>query len=45
MNWSPQRAGEVGAFGSVPLFAGTFMITMIAMAVAVPLGIFSAVYM
>jgi phosphate transport system permease protein len=32
-------------FGSVPIFAGTFMITAIAMAVAVPIGLFSAIYM
>ncbi|MDY0122400.1 MAG: phosphate ABC transporter permease subunit PstC [Sulfurimonas sp.] len=32
-------------FGAVPIFAGTFYITFIAMAVAVPLGLFSAVYM
>ncbi len=54
--WSPDaafigaagRAGEQVAepkFGSVPLFAGTFMITGIAMAVAVPIGLLSAIYM
>lgn len=54
--WSPDaafiggagRAGEQVAepkFGSVPLFAGTFMITAIAMAVAVPIGLLSAIYM
>lgn len=32
-------------FGSVPLFAGTFMITAIALAVAVPVGLLSAIYM
>lgn len=32
-------------FGSVPLFAGTFLITVIAMLVAVPIGLFSAIYM
>ncbi|MDQ7056977.1 MAG: phosphate ABC transporter permease subunit PstC, partial [Ghiorsea sp.] len=30
---------------SIPIFAGTFMITIIAMCVAVPVGILSAVYM
>ncbi|MCS4505752.1 hypothetical protein KBTX_00651 [wastewater metagenome] len=43
------RAGEAGAsgytFGSVPLFAGTFMVTLIAMAVALPVGLFSAIFM
>lgn len=49
--WSPiatYREGQQAAdslFGSVPLFAGTFMITLIAMCVAIPVGLFSAVYM
>ncbi|WP_282041790.1 phosphate ABC transporter permease subunit PstC [Halomonas alimentaria] len=38
--------GATGAqFGSVPLFAGTFMITAIAMLVAIPVGLLSAIYM
>ena len=51
LQWSPQTAlradqvGSEGAFGSVPLFAGTLLITAIAMAVAVPIGLLSAVYM
>ncbi|RMH14082.1 MAG: phosphate ABC transporter permease subunit PstC [Gammaproteobacteria bacterium] len=32
-------------FGAVPIFAGTFMITLIAMLVAVPFGLFSAIYL
>ncbi len=32
-------------FGAVPLFAGTFMITFIALMVAVPIGLLSAIYM
>ena len=49
--WSPQtalRADQVastGAFGAVPLFTGTLLITLIAMAVAVPVGLMSAIYM
>jgi phosphate transport system permease protein len=54
--WSPDtaflsgagRAGEEAVkpeFGSVPIFAGTFMITFIAMCVAVPIGLLSAIYM
>ncbi len=49
--WSPQvamradQAGSSGAFGAVPLFTGTLLISFIAMIVAVPLGIFSAIYM
>ena len=49
--WDPQiaiRADQVaakGAFGAVPLFAGTFLIMLIAMAVAAPIGLFSAIYL
>ena len=51
LNWSPQTAlraeqiGSTGAFGAVPIFAGTFLITIIAMLVAVPIGLFSAIYL
>ena len=51
LRWSPQtaiRADQIGAsgeFGAVPLFAGTLLITVIAMCVAVPIGLFSAIYM
>ncbi|MEJ2691889.1 MAG: phosphate ABC transporter permease subunit PstC [Candidatus Thiodiazotropha sp.] len=51
LEWSPQTAiredqvGSSGVFGSIPLFAGTFLITAIAMLVAVPVGLFSAIYM
>ncbi|WP_343561022.1 phosphate ABC transporter permease subunit PstC [Kiloniella sp. b19] len=50
-HWSPQtalRADQVGAsgsFGAIPLFAGTLLITFIAMLVAVPVGLFAAIYM
>jgi phosphate transport system permease protein len=49
--WSPQtalRADQVasaGTFGAVPLFAGTLLITIIAMTVAVPIGLMSAIYL
>ena len=49
--WSPQMAiradqiGSSGAFGAVPLFAGTFLIMLIAMLVAGPIGLFSAIYL
>ncbi|HJO35796.1 MAG: phosphate ABC transporter permease subunit PstC [Pseudomonadota bacterium] len=45
--WSPDAvfAGGQGQFGAVPLFAGTFMITGIAMAVALPIGLLSAIFM
>ncbi|WP_280549604.1 MULTISPECIES: phosphate ABC transporter permease subunit PstC [unclassified Halomonas] len=39
------EGGSAAQFGSVPLFAGTFMITAIAMLVAIPVGLLSAVYM
>ena len=51
LHWSPQmamrsdQAGSSGAFGIIPLFAGTFLIMLIAMLVAVPVGLFSAIYM
>jgi phosphate transport system permease protein len=39
------EAGQQAEFGAVPLFAGTFMITIIAMLVAMPVGLLSAIYM
>jgi phosphate transport system permease protein len=51
-SWSPQTAmradqvGSSGAFGAVPLFWGTIFIgAIIAMIVAIPLGLMSAVYL
>ena len=48
--WSPQSAalgyGNENAFGAVPLFWGTIFIgAIIAMAVAIPLGLMSAIYL
>jgi phosphate transport system permease protein len=49
--WSPQtaiRADQVGssaAFGAVPLFVGTMLISFIALLVSVPLGLMSAIYL
>ncbi|KPK56441.1 MAG: phosphate ABC transporter permease [Thiotrichales bacterium SG8_50] len=51
LQWSPQMAiredqvGSSGAFGAVPLFAGTMLISAIAMVVAVPIGLMSAIYL
>ncbi len=51
LQWSPQIAirqdqvGQSGAFGAVPLYAGTFLIMFIAMFVAAPVGLFAAIYM
>lgn len=39
------QVGASGAFGAVPLFAGTLLISLIAMLVAVPIGLLSAIYM
>ncbi|MFO7875519.1 MAG: phosphate ABC transporter permease subunit PstC [Desulfovermiculus sp.] len=55
-SWSPESAFFSGAgrgeeamsepkFGALPVFAGTFMITFIAMCVALPVGLMSAIYM
>jgi len=51
LQWSPQIAiradqvGSSGAFGAIPVFAGTMLISFIAMCVAAPIGLFSAIYM
>ncbi len=51
LQWSPQIAiredqvGSSGAFGSVPLFTGTLLIAAIAMSIAVPIGLMSAIYL
>ena len=51
--WNPQfegaeRAGSEGAsaaYGSVPLFAGTLLISCVALIIAVPIGLLSAIYL
>jgi phosphate transport system permease protein len=51
LNWEPQiamREDQVtagGAFGAVPVFAGTLLISAIAMLVAIPIGLYSAIYL
>jgi len=51
LHWSPQMAlradqvGSSGSFGAVPLFTGTLLISLLAMAVSVPVGLFSAIYL
>jgi phosphate transport system permease protein len=51
LEWSPQTAiradqvGSSGAFGAIPVFAGTLLITAIAMLVATPVGLASAIYL
>lgn len=52
LTWTPQQmafradqAGGTAAFGFIPLLVGTLLIMVIAMSVAVPLGLFSAIYL
>jgi len=51
LEWSPQTAiredqvGSSGAFGVIPLLTGTLLISFIAMLVATPLGLLSAIYL
>jgi phosphate transport system permease protein len=51
LEWSPQIAlredqqGSSGRFGAVPLFAGTLLISVIALLVAVPIGLMSAIFL
>ncbi|MEM7072580.1 MAG: phosphate ABC transporter permease subunit PstC, partial [Pseudomonadota bacterium] len=51
LQWSPQAAirddqvGSSGAFGAVPVFVGTLMIAFIALTLAVPIGLMSAIYL
>jgi phosphate transport system permease protein len=51
LEWSPQTAlredqiAAQGSFGAVPLITGTLLISAIAMAVATPLGLASAIYL
>ncbi len=50
-HWSPQmamredQAGSSGAFGAVPLFVGTLLISFIALSIAVPAGLMTAIYL
>ncbi|MDP3315709.1 MAG: phosphate ABC transporter permease subunit PstC [Devosia sp.] len=51
LRWEPQiaiRADQVagaGAFGAIPVFVGTFLVAAVAMAVATPIGLFTAIYL
>lgn len=51
LTWSPQTAlradqvGSSGSFGAIPLFVGTLLISFIAMLVATPIGLMSAIYL
>ncbi|HUG63080.1 MAG TPA: phosphate ABC transporter permease family protein, partial [Methylomirabilota bacterium] len=51
LRWEPQialRADQIagaGSFGAVPVFTGTLLIATIAMTVATPIGLFTAIYL
>lgn len=51
LDWSPQiairadQAGASGSFGMIPVLLGTILISVIAMLVAAPLGLLSAIYL
>ena len=51
LTWSPQTAlradqvGSSGAFGAIPLFTGTLLISAIAMFVAMPIGLMTAIFL
>ena len=54
LTWNPEfegaaRAGSgqggSAAYGSIPLFVGTFLISIIALTVAIPIGLLSAIYL
>jgi len=51
LHWSPQMAiradqvGAAGSFGVVPLLVGTLLISAVALVIAVPVGLMSAIYL
>lgn len=51
LNWEPQiplrddQIAAEGAFGWLPVILGTIVITVVALVVAVPVGLFSAIYL
>lgn len=51
LRWEPQiplredQIAGLGAFGAIPVFTGTLLIAVIAMAVAIPVGLMSAIYL
>lgn len=47
LTWAPRilASGEAAGFGVLPLFAGTLLITTIAMVIAIPCGTMIAVYL
>ncbi len=47
LEWSPSFSGRGGSssLGVIPLLWGTFYISLVALAVAVPIGLFAAIYL
>ena len=51
LEWSPKTAiredqvGSSGSFGAIPLFVGTLLVSAVAMVIAVPIGLMSAIYL
>ncbi|MEO0345019.1 MAG: phosphate ABC transporter permease subunit PstC [Pseudomonadota bacterium] len=51
LEWSPQTAirndqvAAAGSFGAVPLLAGTLLVAALAMVIAVPVGLMTAIYL
>jgi phosphate transport system permease protein len=51
LKWEPQIAlrpdqvAGAGAFGAIPVFVGTLVISTIALAVSIPIGLFTAIYL
>lgn len=51
LNWEPQipiredQVAATGAFGWVPVIVGTLVITAVALLLAIPIGLFSAIYL
>lgn len=52
LNWEPQIAlradqalGGTGSFGVIPVMVGTLQIAFLAMLVAIPIGLFTAIYL
>lgn len=49
--WEPHaplredQVGTPGSYGAIPLFAGTALITLIAMSVAIPIGLLTAIWL
>lgn len=43
LKWSPQDSGQI--FGMIPILVGTLLITSIAIFIAIPLGLLSAIYL